>query len=122
MGDTIATATPSNRMWTWIDAAVDLVALNPHAALGVVFLAAIIEAVAVLGVEIDGPPFPRGSDLSLWRFPARPEGLTDARSRTLNQTTVFPNADERLDIRVPRVKRLGFSLQISLFQVDNDVC
>ena len=56
MGDTIATATPSNRMWTWIDAAVDLVALNPHAALGVVFLAAIIEAVAVLGIIIPGTP------------------------------------------------------------------
>jgi membrane protein DedA with SNARE-associated domain len=56
MGDTIATATPSNRMWTWIDAAVDLVALNPHAALGVVFLAAIIEAVAVLGIIVPGTP------------------------------------------------------------------
>jgi membrane protein DedA with SNARE-associated domain len=43
-------------MWTWIDAAVDLVALNPHAALGVVFLAAIIEAVAVLGIIVPGTP------------------------------------------------------------------
>ena len=56
MADTIATATPSNRMWSWIDTAVDLVALNPHAALGVVFLAAIIEAVAVLGIIVPGTP------------------------------------------------------------------
>src|ERR1700733_13288862 len=43
-------------MWSWIDTAVDLVALYPHAALGVVFLAAIIEAVAVLGILIPGTP------------------------------------------------------------------
>jgi membrane protein DedA with SNARE-associated domain len=43
-------------MWSWIDAAVDLVALYPACALGVVFLAAIIEAVAVLGVLIPGTP------------------------------------------------------------------
>jgi hypothetical protein len=43
-------------MWFWIDTAVDFVALYPHAALGVVFLAAIIEAVAVLGILIPGTP------------------------------------------------------------------
>src|SRR5580704_9416244 len=43
-------------MWSWIDTAVDFVALNPHAALGVVFLAAIVEAVAVLGILIPGTP------------------------------------------------------------------
>jgi membrane protein DedA with SNARE-associated domain len=43
-------------MWSWIDTAVDFVALNPHAALGVVFLAAIIEAVAVLGILVPGTP------------------------------------------------------------------
>jgi membrane protein DedA with SNARE-associated domain len=43
-------------MWSWIDTAVDLVALNPGAALGVVFLAAIIEAVAVLGILVPGTP------------------------------------------------------------------
>ncbi len=43
-------------MWTWIDSAVDFVALYPHAALGVVFLAAIIEAVAVLGIVVPGTP------------------------------------------------------------------
>jgi membrane protein DedA with SNARE-associated domain len=43
-------------MWPWIDTAVDFVALNPHAALGVVFLAAIIEAVAVLGILVPGTP------------------------------------------------------------------
>src|ERR1700754_5328068 len=45
-----------NCIWSWIDTAVDFVALNPNAALGVVFLAAIIEAVAVLGVLIPGTP------------------------------------------------------------------
>jgi membrane protein DedA with SNARE-associated domain len=43
-------------MWSWIDAAVEFVALYPNAALGVVFLAAIIEAVAVLGILIPGTP------------------------------------------------------------------
>jgi membrane protein DedA with SNARE-associated domain len=43
-------------MWSWIDTVVDFVALNPHAALGVVFLAAIIEAVAVLGILVPGTP------------------------------------------------------------------
>jgi membrane protein DedA with SNARE-associated domain len=43
-------------MWSWIDAAVDFVALYPNAALGVVFLAAIIEAVAVLGIIVPGTP------------------------------------------------------------------
>jgi membrane protein DedA with SNARE-associated domain len=43
-------------MWSWINAAVDLVALYPSCALAVVFLAAIIEAVAVLGVLIPGTP------------------------------------------------------------------
>jgi undecaprenyl-diphosphatase len=43
-------------MWSWINAAVDLVALYPACALAVVFLAAIIEAVAVLGVLIPGTP------------------------------------------------------------------
>jgi membrane protein DedA with SNARE-associated domain len=43
-------------MWSWIDTAVDFVALNPNAALGVVFLAAIVEAVAVLGIFVPGTP------------------------------------------------------------------
>lgn len=51
-----ATAVTANRMWSWINAAVDLVSAYPGAALGVVFLAAIIEAVAVLGILIPGTP------------------------------------------------------------------
>ncbi len=43
-------------MWSWINAGVDLIALNPGFALLVVFLAAIIEAVAVLGILIPGTP------------------------------------------------------------------
>jgi membrane protein DedA with SNARE-associated domain len=43
-------------MWSWIDTAVGFVALYPHAALGVVFLAAIIEAVAVVGIMVPGTP------------------------------------------------------------------
>jgi undecaprenyl-diphosphatase len=43
-------------MWSWINAVVDLVALYPAYALAVAFLAAIIEAVAVLGVLIPGTP------------------------------------------------------------------
>ena len=43
-------------MWSWIDAAVDLVALYPGCALAVAFLAAIIEAVAVFGILIPGTP------------------------------------------------------------------
>jgi membrane protein DedA with SNARE-associated domain len=43
-------------MWYFINAIVDLVALHPAWALCVVFLAAIVEAVAVLGVLIPGTP------------------------------------------------------------------
>ena len=43
-------------MWSWINAIVDLVATYPTLALAVVFLAAIIEAVAVLGILIPGTP------------------------------------------------------------------
>ncbi|HEY1413167.1 MAG TPA: DedA family protein [Rhodopila sp.] len=43
-------------MWSWINAAVDLVSAYPGAALVVVFLAAIIEAVAVLGILVPGTP------------------------------------------------------------------
>ena len=43
-------------MWSWIDTVVDIVALHQNAALTVVFLAAIIEAVAVLGILIPGTP------------------------------------------------------------------
>jgi membrane protein DedA with SNARE-associated domain len=43
-------------MWSWIDAASDLVAWYPGYALGVVFAAAIIEAVAVLGILVPGTP------------------------------------------------------------------
>src|SRR5438270_812781 len=43
-------------MWSWIDIIVDFVAVNPNAALGVVFLAAIVEAVAVLGILVPGTP------------------------------------------------------------------
>src|SRR6201989_3023909 len=43
-------------MWSWIDAGVALVAWYPGCALGVVFAAAIIEAVAVLGILIPGTP------------------------------------------------------------------
>ncbi len=43
-------------MWSWINQAVELVALYPGWALTVAFLAAIIEAVAVLGILIPGTP------------------------------------------------------------------
>ncbi|MEA2737453.1 MAG: hypothetical protein QOH05_760, partial [Acetobacteraceae bacterium] len=43
-------------LWYWINTVVDLVALYPGGALAVVFLAAIIEAVAVLGILIPGTP------------------------------------------------------------------
>jgi len=43
-------------MWSWIDAAVEVVAWYPGCALGVVFAAAIIEAVAVLGILVPGTP------------------------------------------------------------------
>jgi undecaprenyl-diphosphatase len=43
-------------MWSWINTAADLVALYPGWALSAVFLAAIIEAVAVLGILIPGTP------------------------------------------------------------------
>jgi membrane protein DedA with SNARE-associated domain len=43
-------------MWSWINAAVDLVGQYPACALAVVFLAAIIEAVAVFGILIPGTP------------------------------------------------------------------
>lgn len=43
-------------MWSWVDSAVSLVALYPSVALGLVFLAAIIEAVAVLGIVVPGTP------------------------------------------------------------------
>jgi undecaprenyl-diphosphatase len=43
-------------MWSWIDTVVAFVAVNPHMALAVVFLAAIIEAVAVLGILVPGTP------------------------------------------------------------------
>jgi len=43
-------------MWSWINAGVDLVAVYPAYALAVVFLAAIVEAVAVLGILIPGTP------------------------------------------------------------------
>jgi undecaprenyl-diphosphatase len=43
-------------MWSWINSATDLVALYPEWALSAVFLAAIIEAVAVLGILIPGTP------------------------------------------------------------------
>lgn len=43
-------------MWSWINAAVDIVASHPSCALFVAFLAAIIEAVAVLGILIPGTP------------------------------------------------------------------
>jgi len=43
-------------MWSWINASVDLVSGYPACALGAVFLAAIIEAVAVLGILVPGTP------------------------------------------------------------------
>jgi membrane protein DedA with SNARE-associated domain len=43
-------------MWSWIDAAADLVAWYPGYALGVVFAAAIVEAVAILGILVPGTP------------------------------------------------------------------
>jgi membrane protein DedA with SNARE-associated domain len=43
-------------VWSWIDAAVEFVAWYPGCALGVVFAAAIVEAVAVLGILIPGTP------------------------------------------------------------------
>jgi|tagenome__1003787_1003787.scaffolds.fasta_scaffold20421020_1 membrane protein DedA with SNARE-associated domain len=45
-----------NLMWSWVNSCVDLVAVYPAYALVVVFLAAIIEAVAVLGILIPGTP------------------------------------------------------------------
>jgi membrane protein DedA with SNARE-associated domain len=56
MAVTLCNSSTDQPMWSWIDAAVDLVALNQNAALGVVFLAAIIEAVAVLGILVPGTP------------------------------------------------------------------
>jgi membrane protein DedA with SNARE-associated domain len=47
-------------MWYCIDIIVDLVVLHPAAALAVAFLAAIIEAVAVLGILIPGTPILMG--------------------------------------------------------------
>jgi undecaprenyl-diphosphatase len=47
-------------MWYCIDTIVDIVALHPGWALGAVFLAAIIEAVAVLGILIPGTPILMG--------------------------------------------------------------
>ncbi len=46
--------------WEWIDHAVALVAAYPVCALGVVFAAAIIEAVAVLGILVPGTPILMG--------------------------------------------------------------
>ncbi len=43
-------------MWYWINTVVDLVALHPGAALAIVFFAAVIEAVAVLGILVPGTP------------------------------------------------------------------
>lgn len=43
-------------MWSWIYSAIDLVAEYPTWALGIAFIAAIIEAVAVLGILIPGTP------------------------------------------------------------------
>jgi membrane protein DedA with SNARE-associated domain len=43
-------------MWSLISAAADLVAQNPEFATGIAFAAAIVEAVAVLGVLIPGTP------------------------------------------------------------------
>lgn len=51
------TGSPSEPvMWSWVNAAVDLVAQYPTWALAFAFLAAIIEAVAVLGILIPGTP------------------------------------------------------------------
>lgn len=47
-------------MWSWICNIADLVAMHPVYALAVVFLAAIIEAVAVLGILIPGTPILMG--------------------------------------------------------------
>jgi membrane protein DedA with SNARE-associated domain len=46
----------TNRMWYCINAVVGLVTLYPTGAIGVVFLAAIVEAVAVVGILIPGTP------------------------------------------------------------------
>jgi len=43
-------------MWSWIYSAIELVAQYPTWALGIAFLAAIIEAVAILGILIPGTP------------------------------------------------------------------
>jgi membrane protein DedA with SNARE-associated domain len=43
-------------MWYCIDTIVGLVALHPIGALGAVFIAAIVEAVAVLGILVPGTP------------------------------------------------------------------
>ena len=43
-------------MWSWINSAVELVAQYPTWALAIAFIAAIVEAVAVLGILIPGTP------------------------------------------------------------------
>lgn len=43
-------------IWSWVDSIVGLVAQNPGWALAIAFAAAIIEAVAVLGILIPGTP------------------------------------------------------------------
>ncbi len=43
-------------MWSWVSDVADLVAQNPALATGIAFLAAIIEAVAVLEILIPGTP------------------------------------------------------------------
>lgn len=43
-------------MWSWVSHAVGIVALHPTCALVAVFIAAIVEAVAVVGILIPGTP------------------------------------------------------------------
>ena len=43
-------------IWSWVDAVIGLVAQHPSWALAIVFAAAIIEAVAVLGIIVPGTP------------------------------------------------------------------
>lgn len=43
-------------MWSWINSAVDLVAHYPTWALAIAFIAAVVEAVAVLGILVPGTP------------------------------------------------------------------
>src|SRR5579862_8375941 len=45
---------PIHGAWGWLDSAIHLVAANPEWALAITFLAAIIEAMAIIGTVVPG--------------------------------------------------------------------